>query len=210
MRGQGTGARMSSTTPSGDSNLYAPPVAEVGDIATPDTTEFYVVASRKFFLLFFLTVGLYQIYWFYRHWAQFKRHRKLDLWPIPRAIFAVFFTHSLAREIEARIHRSTARFDWSPGAIATTFVILQIASNILDRMAWRNIGFPVTDWISIGILLPMAWLAHAMQRAANVACGDPDGASNAQLTAANWIWMLLGGILWALALLGLLLPQEIA
>ena len=44
------------------------------------------------------------------------------------------------------------------------------------------------------------------QRAANIACGDPAAHANRRLTVVNYLWLSLGGVLWALILLGLLLP----
>ena len=34
------------------------------------------------------------------------------------------------------------------------------------------------------------------------ACGDPAGESNSRLTGANWVWLILGGFLWILVIIG--------
>ena len=189
-------------------NVYAAPAAEIhvpGDI---DDAEFYLVGRRKFLLLYLFTLGVYQIYWFYRHWKHYRRYHHGSLWPIPRAIFAIFFTHALAGHIDRALTRTGARHRWSPMAVATYFVLFAIVSNILDRLSWREVGSPYTDWASLLMLLPLAAAMLAIQGAANAACGDPAGQRNARLTAANWIWLILGGAFWALALLGILLPAE--
>ena len=49
----------------------------------------------------------------------------------------------------------------------------------------------------------LAWLALPAQKAANAASGDSTGSSNATFTGANWVWMILGGLIWALSLFGL-------
>lgn len=189
-------------------NPYAPPLAQVRDVPTPDVPGFYVVSSRKFFLLYFLTLGLYGVYWFYRHWAQVKLERRADLWPIPRAIFSVFFTHDLARRIDARLSERGDTYAWSPGALATRVVVLQLATTFLDRLAWKGIGSPVTDCLSILLLVPLAFSTYAIQRAANTAVGDAEGGANSRMTLANFVWLLLGGMWWLLVIAGLLLPAE--
>ena len=52
-----------------------------------------------------------------------------------------------------------------------------------------------------------ASLFHA-QRAANIASGDPQALSNNRFTAANWVWIVLGGLFWLLLGIGLMLPEE--
>jgi hypothetical protein len=190
-----------------EANPYAPPAAEVRDIPEGEAAGFYVVSTRKYFLLYFLTLGLYLYYWFYRHWAEIRRQRGVKLWPIPRAIFAIFFTHALAREIDARLDERSPGYKWSPSLIATLLVVLMIATNILDRLAWRELGVPVTIWLSYAVLVPVALTGHVMQRAANAASADPQGSCNARITGANLVWMLVGGALGVLGLIELVIPE---
>lgn len=196
---------MSNTTAEPD-NLYAPPASIVTEpLGEAEAAQFYVVAPWKFLLLFFATLGLYSLYWFWRHWALQKRRYKLDIWPVPRAIFQIFFAHSLNREIDFRLGRVDAKYRWSPGAHATSFVVFSILSNVMDRLSAASIGSPYTDGLSIVALLPLAYSMLQAQKAANAACGDPQGLGNARLTAANYIWLILGFLLWAMAALGLLI-----
>jgi hypothetical protein len=46
------------------------------------------------------------------------------------------------------------------------------------------------------------------QHAANIACGDPNADSNRQLTPANCVWLIFGGIFWALIVISRFLPVE--
>lgn len=187
-------------------NLYAPPVSVVAEpLSETEAAQFYVVAPWKFLLLFFATLGLYSLYWFWRHWTLQKRRYKLDIWPVPRAIFQIFFAHSLNREIDFRLGRVDAKYRWSPGAHAASFVVFSILSNVMDRLSARSIGSPYTDVLSIVVLLPLAYSMLQTQKAANAACGDPHGLGNAHLTIANYIWLILGFLLWIMVALGLLI-----
>lgn len=192
-----------------DANVYAPPVAVVMDapshIAAP---EFYVVARTKFFVLFFVTMGLYQLYWFYRHWARYRGHHRVKVSPIWRAIFAIFFTHSLCREIGQSLARAGTTYRWSPALLASGFVLLQIVSLVSDRLAAYEIGSPYTDLLALAVMVPVAYCMWWMQKAANLACSQPNGESNREFTWANWVWIVLGGLWWLLVLVAIAMLLE--
>jgi hypothetical protein len=182
-----------------EANLYAPPESAIADLVDDaDAPQFYVVAPTKFLLLYAATLGAYALYWFWRHWSLQKRRYKLDIWPIPRAIFLIFFAHSLNREIDFRLKRVDPRYRWSASANATVFVIFYIVNNLMDRLAAREIGSPITEILALLTLLPTAYALLQAQKAANAACGDPNGDRNRRLTAANYFWLVLGFVLWAL------------
>jgi hypothetical protein len=192
-----------------DTNFYAPPQAQIADpVDAAKVAPFYIVSERKSLLLFFATIGMYSLYWFWRHWTLHKIDKTLEIWPVPRAVFQIFFAHSLNREIDSLLERKQQRFAWSPNALATVFVVFTIVSNIADRLSWRGIGSPYSDLISLLTLLPMGYCLFRTQRAANLACGDPDAVANRRLTAANYLWLTLGALFWALIVLGLLLPED--
>ena len=195
----------------GQDNVYAPPLARVGELAarTREAPEFYVVAPRKFLLLFFFALGLYQYYWLYQHWARYRAWHRESLWPVPRAIFSIFFMHSLNKKIDDALSRSGARHRWWPMACATGYVVFQIISSIFGRLSARSIGSPLSDIMSLALLIPVGGLLYATQKTANLACGDSAGSGNAHLGFANYTWIILGSLAWALALFGLTLPNEV-
>ncbi|MGE7957917.1 hypothetical protein ACQKQA_15270 [Pseudomonas sp. NPDC089530] len=188
-------------------NLYAPPQAELAT-ASDLQQPFYVVSKTKFLTLFLLTFGVYQLYWAYKNWQQFKQASGREMWPIARALFAIFFTHALYREADAKIKASGRTVDWRPGELATLFVIIVIVSNVLDALVRKNIGYPVVDLLSLALLPVHAWITFLGQRGLNAAAGDPLGESNARFTPVNYVFIVLGGLVWALALFGLTLPPE--
>lgn len=174
---------------------------------------FYVVSIKKFSVLFVATLGLYSLYWYYRNWACYKSqwasHDKdrEDLWPIARAFFAVFFVHSLFREVKALGRDKPAVEAWESGKHATQLVVLMIASQLLDRLAYREIGSPYTDTLSLIILAPLLLLYTTAQEKINASCDDPGGHSNTHFTAANYAWIIGGAIFWCLVLLNYILPD---
>jgi len=187
-------------------DVYAPPRAHVADLATETaSTEFYVVSLRKFWLLFVATFGLYSYYWFYRHWARYRASHREPLWPVPRAIFSIFFMHSLNRNVDDALRKARLVHAWWPATSATAFVVFSIASAICSRLAGRIETLPWLDYASIALLVPIGWTMAATQYAANAACEDSRGARNARMTKANLAWLVLGGLFWLAYLASLVL-----
>jgi hypothetical protein len=190
-------------------NPYAAPSHDRLELASTDQEAFYVVSAAKFAVLYLITFGLYSVYWNYKHWAMIKRARNGDEWPVARAIFSIFFQHSLTAEIEQRLRRQKIAFDWNPNARATAIVIVTLAMSLLDRL--DRIGFdePIYSVLTIACVPILAILRLQVQRAANAACNDANGRSNANFTAANIIWCVLGVLLWALILIGNFMPADL-
>jgi len=187
-------------------NLYAPSAAPIVELSDATRTEFYVVGITKYVLLSVATLGLYQIFWFYLHWARYRSFHRADLMPAARAIFAIFFAHSLNRRIDDRLQQGGMDHRWHPSRSATGYVFLTLVGVPVGLMSMAGNGW--IELASYAIFAVTTWLLAGVQRAANAACGQPMGESNRQLTWANWIWLVLGGLFWALALIGLILPPQ--
>lgn len=179
--------------------------AVADELPQASRTEFFVVGSRKFLLLSLSTMGLYQYFWFYMQWARYRRFHNDDMWPVARSLFSVFFTHRLAGEIDHRLQRGGVGYRWSPGWVATGIVVLTIASTITGRLPY-GLSLAI-DLAPFALLVPITWLQLQIQRAANAACGDPEGEANRHLTWANWAWLVVGALMWLViaAMLALLI-----
>lgn len=183
-------------------NPYAAPQAEAQESET-SSQSYYVVSPTKFLALMIGTVTLYSLYWFYRQWAAIKRRDRSDIWPVPRTIFAIFFTHSLFNRIDSDLRLRGGQADWSPGVMATVYVVCVVVTRILDNLSARLESLAVPFAI-IGFLLivPTVWSLFSAQRVINQVENDESGQSNAHFTAANIVWLIIGGIVWLLGLFG--------
>jgi hypothetical protein len=196
-------------------------------VAERQTPPLSVVAPYKCMLLYFTTVGFYAFYWCWRHWSLLRRREGPELWPLPRAVLHLVFMHSLFRRIDARLQSAQRGSEqhgseqygfgqhgfspqeslqpmvrWSPVLQAWVYVLFSVAGLVLDHLAADDIGFPLTDVLTFMTLLPTGYALLQAQNAANAACGDPAGAGNARLSPANYLWLILGFLLWAVVLLG--------
>ena len=182
-----------------DTDVYKAPESEI--IADSiEKEEFYIVSPSKFLILQISTLGIYSIYWFYKHWQQYKTKHQEEIWPIARGIFQIFFVHALFASFYLRAKEKDASLNWSAEDKATIFVLVSIAGVILS--------FFETKITTILGMLPfpiVTWILYQSQFVANQACDDPKGEKNAQITGLNVLWIILGGVWWLFTLLGLYL-----
>lgn len=185
-------------------NPYSAPGARLEKTADDaGGARFYVVSPGKMTVLFFVTLGLYTVYWFYRHFREYRDSSGSDMWPVPRAIFNIFFAHTLFRLIRERLDAAGRPYDWSPSTTATAYVVFAVGANVVDRLAFKYVGSPYTDLAGLLLLVAMYACLLSAQKAANAAVGDPAGSANSRFTLANWVWIVLGVLFWGAVLVGL-------
>lgn len=184
-----------------DDNIYSAPKADLGTTATGTApTRYYVVSARKFLIMSIATFGYYTPYWFYRNWREINNSDGGKRWPIMRGLFSLFFVHQLA----AILHRA------QPARLylhATAFVGFQLTSYIAAASGRVPGGISI-DLLLILMTVAVAAILLPFQKAINAASGEPEGAANDRLTGANWFWIALGLIWWALSVNVMLFPEH--
>lgn len=194
--------------------VYAPPAAPFGTArALAASRPFYVVSANKFAWLFFLTVGMYEFYWHYKNWDNYKQMCKLkgrpdgDIWPVARALFTIFFVHQLFYRVSEYAEKKKLKIRFPADRIAAAIVVLILLLNGLTQSAARGIDLPYTLLGGYAVLLPLYYFMNIARKFINAACGDAEGRSNAEFTVLNYVWMALGAICWILMTVALLLPE---
>jgi hypothetical protein len=181
--------------PENSSFGQSPADSQVPDSVSPEK-QFFVVSTKKFAIMTLATMGLYATYWFYRNWRAYRESTGDDVWPVARAIFNIFFTHALFREIAGSRPQLQQLASWNHRFQAHMIVLLTILMRIFDRMAGKGIGVPVTDLLSLALLIPFTLFLVQVQSKINLAMRDPEGQRNARFGVANVIWIALGILLW--------------
>jgi len=184
--------------------IYKPPQSDLLPENKIRLQQFYVVSKVKASVLFISTIGLYVLFWFFLNWRFYKNYTGEKIMPIARTFFFYFFTHSLFNNVNYVLDQNKIEYKWSPKILATLFIVVYIASNILDRLSVRGVGSPLTDILSIAVLPIILFILLKAQGAINISQGDPLGVSNAKFTIYNYLWIFFGGIFWVLMVIGLL------
>ena len=175
----------------------------ISDQTPGASRHFYVVSIKKFVLLTFFTMGGYQVYWIYKNWAFYKAATGEKIWPVPRGLFFIFFVNSLYRKVQEKITQGGRSLAWNPSGLAAALIVVTIVDRVLTKMSGKNIGSPITDYLSFVMVGVIIAVTIPAQRAINFAESDPEGSSNSKLTGANYFWIVLGALLWLLCLVGL-------
>jgi hypothetical protein len=180
-----------------EESIYKTPKAEL-ELNNSDSEDclFFPTSGKKLLVLFFSTLGMYSIYWFYKQWSYQRKYMEGKINPALRSIFYIFFTHSLFGRIKDASEKKGVSTNINFSALATIYVIAEIVSNGLDRAAnkMEYVGF--LDYASIATLVILAYPLYAVQKVANKVNGDPEGDLNSIFSVYNYVFIGLGGILW--------------
>lgn len=101
-----------------------------------DETKFYPISPLKFSLLSLVTLGLYQIYWFYRNWSYLKRVEYPKSLPFWRAFFSYIWFYPFYRRLvggeESKDINFLPKAKWFAIALAILYLLLIGFSSIDD------------------------------------------------------------------------------
>ena len=170
---------------------------EVLDFSLPNNDEskpeYEIVGLYKFFLLSILSLGLYQLWWTYKAWKFFKEKESLDVSPVARAIFAIFFFHSLFEKIKTYANVYGYGASYTSGLLVAAIFILNILSRLPDPF-WMLSVASVFCFIP-----PVSALNYAVQNSKEYAVVINNGLNYRQLAL-----VIVGAIFWILIIIGLM------
>jgi len=170
---------------------------------TPATTEgttsnpkFFAVSPTKLIVMSICTLGMYQLYWFYRNWCHVKRNEESEIQPILRAIFGMFFCYPLFKRIRdwARSHGIKKTF--AAGPLTVGWIVLSLFSR-LPAPFWL-LGF-----FSMLFLIPAQKTANEIN-----AITSPQHNPNRVFTKSDLAVVVIGGLVFMLAVIATFFPPR--
>jgi hypothetical protein len=152
--------------------------------------RFFAVSTGKLVVMSLMTLGLYEIYWLYKHWQLERDATGEDLSPFWRAVFGPLFAFSLFRRIRDAALQAGADTALPSTGLAVGYFILM--------STWR---LPDPLWlVSLLSFLPLMPIQAAVRRInAKVA---PEAPLNDRFTLANVMIIVLGTLALFFAILG--------
>ena len=178
-------------------NPYAAPAAPL-EVAAPighaAEAPFFAVGGLKLAVMSLVTMGFYEVYWMYKHWRAIRDREGISIMPVLRAIFAIFFIHSLF------VRFRDYEIDGAPGPAAGLAAGGLAVGWIIFSLLWK---LPGPGWAAS--MVTFAFLLPA-QAAANrvIAAAAPAAPRNERFTAWNWVGIVLGTPMLLSALYGTL------
>ena len=177
----------------------------------PDENEtpFFPVSEGKLITLYILSFGLYGIYWFQQNWKRQQPMMDKKIYPVWRAIFSIFFTHSLFKRIDQQAAHLPQQHKFNANVLATFFVAAIILSNVIDRLSIntdmaQNITNTTLIITSIVLFLFSAYPLAKVQATVNRINNDMLGYLNHKYSAWNYVLIILGTVSWLVLAMGLL------
>ena len=58
-----------------------------------------IISLNKFIYLSIISFGVYEIWWIYKAWRFYQQKEKLDIMPVARTIFSIFFLINYLRGV---------------------------------------------------------------------------------------------------------------
>lgn len=199
-----------------DSDQTKKPVAiQPDDMANshePDTEnelEYFPVSEGKLITLYLLSFGTYGIYWFYKNWKLQQPKMDKKIFPFLRAIFSIFFTHSLFNRIDKSAARLEKKHKFNANVLATLFVGAVIIGNLLDRISMstnlqESISSNTVIIISLLMFILSVYPLAVVQATANRINNDMLGYLNHKYSVWNYVLIALGIVFWLMLAMGLL------
>ena len=172
-------------------------------------TPFFPVSEGKLITLYILSFGLYGIYWFHQNWKRQQPMMDKKIYPVWRAIFSIFFTHSLFKRIDQQAVHLEQQHKFNANVLATFFVATIVLSNVIDRLSistntvqsMTNTTLIIT---SIILFLFSAYPLAKVQATANRINNDMLGYLNHKYSVWNVVLIILGAFSWLMLTMGLL------
>ena len=152
---------------------------------------FFPVSISKFVIMSTVTLGFYQIFWFYKNWQLIKSRDGSKIVPIARAIFAIFFIYPLIDRIKKLANSSNISTNYN----STLIVMIWIAFRILSRFSSEFLPLSIdilVDFMFALVLIPVQKTVNKL----NLAIA-PRHDLNDRFSA----WNIVAIVAWALYLL---------
>jgi hypothetical protein len=176
-------------------NPYQAPAASLETFEQLDAPVFFPVSVTKFVVLSICTLGLYEVYWLYKNWSLVKSRENSNIMPVMRAVFGLFFCHSLLRKINDQAGASGVS-PIAAGGLATGWIIL----NIL----WRAPEpYSLISMFAFLFLIPAQQAINAIN--SKLAPGHDN---NSKFSGWNIAAVIIGGTIFVLSIVGTFVPDE--
>ena len=155
---------------------------------------FFPVSRFKLFVMSLVTLGLYQIFWFYKNWQLFKAQTRRDISPFWRAFFSGIFFYPLLAEIKFWAKSYCVYANFSPFILTIIWIGLSLCTRLPKP-------YLLVSLLSVIVLLPVQDTVNKLNCVA-----APNHNPNSRFSVWNILTIIVGGSLFVLSIVGTLMP----
>jgi hypothetical protein len=176
-------------------NPYAAPAARVDEVAPagPDPV-FFAVSMLKLTVMSVFTVGFYNVYWFYKNWKCVQQLGDDVNAPV-RAVFYPIVSYGLFRRVREHAARVGVEAGFPAGILALGLFLVYVVGQYVDASGLSALS-------GVLFLLPVQRTVNAINRKL-----APNADPNARFSGVNIFWVVVGGLILVLALIGNLVDE---
>ncbi|MFC1552334.1 hypothetical protein ACFL6P_07175 [Candidatus Latescibacterota bacterium] len=156
---------------------------------------FFTTSTLKLTLMSICTLGIYELYWFYKNWALIKERTGQGIMPFWRAAFAPLWAYSCFEHIKTSAGENNIQESLSIGPLAVVYIIL-IASVQLPDPLWLISSFsfaPIIITNNVAVKVNNTLITNFK--------------NNKEFSGWNWVVLVLGGLLELMIIIGTFLPE---
>lgn len=168
------------------------------NVVTQPEPPYFPVSTTKLVVMTLCTFGLYEVYWFYKNWSLIKKRDSLEIMPFWRGVFSVFFCHGCFKDISAGEEKAGLQKSFNYDAMAIGWILLTVLWRLPDPY-WL-----VTN-LAVLFLIPVQTAANEINRTVS-----PNHELNSSYGGWNIFGIVVGGIMFALSLVGAFMPEAAA
>jgi hypothetical protein len=158
-------------------------------------TMYFPVSPLKLVIMATCTFGLYEFYWFYRHWCCVQEREK-TITPFARAFFTPLFCYSLFKRIQATGKSHNVSRPIAAGPLAAGWIVFTMLVRLPDP-------FWIATFLAVLFLVPVQMAVNEINLATN-----PNHDLNNKFSKWNIAAVVIGGLLFVFALVGTFLPSK--
>ena len=158
---------------------------------------YFAVSPLKLVVMSVCTMGIYELYWFYKNWVLIKDREKIDIMPFWRSFFAYFFCYSFFKKVQASAVAVSLDKPITPGLLATGWIIITVLWKLPDP-------FWLITYFAVIFLLPIQAMVNDINKIV-----APTHDRNRRFTGWNIFGVIVGGLFFILVLYGTFFPDTI-
>ena len=179
-----------------DLNPYATPAAKVSDRAAGEAPVFFAVSLPKLAIMSLFTLSFYLVYWFYKQWQAVYAPQTRTARAVLAALFYPLCSYWLFLQINERSSKLGAPAALPAGGLAIAVILLSVTQSLPD----------LASLLALLSFLPLLQVQRALNGLnAKFAPGsDP----NARFGAWNVAGIAVGALMYALIVVGYMLPES--
>lgn len=157
-----------------------------------------IISTNKFILLNLLTFNLYAIWWVYTSWRFFKEREDLEIYPVARALFSIFFLYELFNKIKYFAKSNGHEKEYSSGLLLLGILSIVIISYFPGPISFLSICS------SMFYIKPFEALNYGIEASGHYHVAEQRGFDTAQI-----IMLVIGFLLWGGLIISLVQPSII-